>query len=737
MTRTGGSRTRSIPSMVFLAVVALFLFWPLFFHVSHLVPFHVLAGDPALAGIDTHADRPDWRTYDLSPVTTFYAEKALAARALKRGELPLWNPYNGLGFPLLADGQSQPAAPFFLPFLVWTTPWVYSFLLVLQLLFGGAGMSRLLARLGCGGWAQAVGAAAFAFNPYTFKYLAFSNVWAYVWFPWVFLAAERMASRKSRSGPFALAVALMGMSGHPEVAFMGAATAYAYYVVRSVHLEGWRGPFRRASIAGPVLAFLLSAWWIFPFIGWTLHSWSPRLGGGVPITYAWSAPFLQFSEVLWLPAMLMLALAGIRRRAVALALLPALVWAAILLFPGPSGLQSLFSLGFMSGRYARSLAWFGLTVLTALGLEEWREGRIGYWTRRAGAVLWAAWSAGAVWFLLHPPVPASPSEPIVPLGGPPVGAHVVVWVLALVALGLWLVPGDLLSRNRGLLTACFLACVVGGTLLTPPGKWAAWNASEPTLVPAVGSYRPAGHLREWFPHHGLRESLPPELSAAFGLRDVRYVSPLTPKPMTVIPGLLKRGFMGFVDWNPSLMDFAGVGVKWEPAGSSLKAVPNPDALPRGLWVPGTKVSDGAKAAFDAAVKGTAWRRAVFLEQPPPQSLQGGDENPGSTEAQSVVFLADRCNRVECRVKAPSEGWFLLRDLYWPGWRARVDGRPAPILPADGMFRAVRIPAGDHVVAFVYRPELPVWGLLVSLAGVLLLLWTWLVTRRERTRHAPG
>ncbi len=61
------------------------------------------------------------------------------------------------------------------------------------------------------------------------------------------------------------------------------------------------------------------------------------------------------------------------------------------------------------------------------------------------------------------------------------------------------------------------------------------------------------------------------------------------------------------------------------------------------------------------------------------------------------------------------------ELFFPGWRATVDGRSAPVVrAADPLFEAVGLPAGRHVVRFAYAPPGARigWGCLV--VGVLLL-----------------
>ncbi|MGQ9715674.1 MAG: YfhO family protein, partial [Anaerolineae bacterium] len=62
---------------------------------------------------------------------------------------------------------------------------------------------------------------------------------------------------------------------------------------------------------------------------------------------------------------------------------------------------------------------------------------------------------------------------------------------------------------------------------------------------------------------------------------------------------------------------------------------------------------------------------------------------------------------------------FLSEVFYPGWRAEVDGEPAPISRANGFFRAVLVPAGQHRVVLVFSP--PSWRV-----GLGLSLVAWLV-----------
>jgi uncharacterized membrane protein YfhO len=59
------------------------------------------------------------------------------------------------------------------------------------------------------------------------------------------------------------------------------------------------------------------------------------------------------------------------------------------------------------------------------------------------------------------------------------------------------------------------------------------------------------------------------------------------------------------------------------------------------------------------------------------------------------------------------GWLVLNDPWHPWWFATVDGRPAPILRANVIFRAVEVQAGRQVVTFRFRPIVGAWQTLTS------------------------
>jgi hypothetical protein len=75
---------------------------------------------------------------------------------------------------------------------------------------------------------------------------------------------------------------------------------------------------------------------------------------------------------------------------------------------------------------------------------------------------------------------------------------------------------------------------------------------------------------------------------------------------------------------------------------------------------------------------------------------------------------DLVDRVEVRTQSPERiamsvdssalAWLAVADLYYPGWQALVDGTPAAVVRANGLTRAVLVPAGRHEIELTYRPD---------------------------------
>jgi hypothetical protein len=139
----------------------------------------------------------------------------------------------------------------------------------------------------------------------------------------------------------------------------------------------------------------------------------------------------------------------------------------------------------------------------------------------------------------------------------------------------------------------------------------------------------------------------------------------------------------------------------------------PDPLPRAYIVYGVRVADGDEALRTLVDPAFDPRREIVLAEGPPRARGPG---PAGTAAPS----RQGWDREDVEVDMQRDGYLVLVDAYDPGWRAVIDGRPAPVQRANVAFRAVAVPVGRHHVRLEYRPAALRRGLALSTLGLLAL-----------------
>ena len=76
---------------------------------------------------------------------------------------------------------------------------------------------------------------------------------------------------------------------------------------------------------------------------------------------------------------------------------------------------------------------------------------------------------------------------------------------------------------------------------------------------------------------------------------------------------------------------------------------------------------------------------------------------------------------------------ILTDVYYPGWKAFIDGTETKIYRADGLVKAIFVPEGEHTIEFVYLPESYNTGITISLITALILVAIYFVSRNKYRR----
>jgi uncharacterized membrane protein YfhO len=79
---------------------------------------------------------------------------------------------------------------------------------------------------------------------------------------------------------------------------------------------------------------------------------------------------------------------------------------------------------------------------------------------------------------------------------------------------------------------------------------------------------------------------------------------------------------------------------------------------------------------------------------------------------------------------------VTSDIYYPGWQASIDGAPVHLFQANYALRGVSVPAGTHLVKFIYRPRSFYYGATVSALSLFALAVMMFVFRRREKRETP-
>ncbi|HEX9616379.1 MAG TPA: YfhO family protein, partial [Anaerolineales bacterium] len=210
---------------------------------------------------------------------------------------------------------------------------------------------------------------------------------------------------------------------------------------------------------------------------------------------------------------------------------------------------------------------------------------------------------------------------------------------------------------------------------------------------------------------GLRAALLPDANMLGGIASANNFDPL-------VPGRYARWMEALESAaepvRQRMLDLMAVTViervdPAEPGG--VRFEPRP-ALPRLRWAACGLAAGSPEEALDWVLEGEAQLdRQVILELSPGSGSLACA--PGAEEAATLQVLSENPNRLSVSMQASAPGYLVLADVWYPGWQARVDGEPTPVLRANFLFRAVSVPQGEHYVELVYRPAWFYLGALVS------------------------
>ncbi|MCK6474578.1 MAG: YfhO family protein [Planctomycetes bacterium] len=690
---------------------------------------------------------------------------AYRSQAYAEARVPFWNPHVGLGRPFLADIETQALYPPHLLGVLLGPRWGTGLLVIAHLVLAALGMQALARRFGAQAPFDAWAGLAFAAGgAMTGRWLVGHEQYcfAYAYLPLTFLLAMDVQDRYALRRMLALSVvfALQFLAGQPQALWVALLGLGCFLAGRG--LERPFGPSAKRAAFGLLRvgaaglgALALVAVQLLPMLELTRESNRARPSLAFSAAYAmqpqsWAslgtpaspAFFINWEDDLYAGALVLLAgvagLARVRDRNTRGLLLMALAGVLVAAGTTTPAFEVLF-------RVLPGVAFFRLHS-------------------RAATLLAFALALGAARFLSRP---GEARRPELWVGATAVAA--VLWGFYVqrgaqgAQVAMRTLHAALVMASAVLAVLWFRKARAARAAGTPAPLAVAWlllalwagdigwaTARAKAIYAAAESYPREAEFVEAMDLPRLRgpEGIPPRVSVPSALVRANAGMEYGYSTFTGYVALyLKRVWISLhrvagVDvpverntWPSDRIFLHGpfpyrdmnLQVGFDPQTRTLVANPAPDSRAY-LCTQAAPVADWQEA-IECLRQGHDVHRTVLVEDP--ELVQS------MAPAVPVPELAGTCRitsfepeRLVVEVDASAPALLVLKEAYYPGWRARIDGAELNCIPANAWMRAVPVPAGRHTVELYYRPTHWYLGVGLSTLALVALGLAWCFAPRN-------
>jgi hypothetical protein len=645
-------------------------------------------------------------------------------QSIANGEWPLWDRLEGCGDVLAGAAQSAPFSPFTLLALLLPVAASFGFTASIAFFLAALGAYLLARELGCGEIASLTAAVIFTFS----APIALQILWP-LGFGWVLLPLVLMATRRVAGSPsirsaaiLTTALTLEALAGHPETLLHVTAIG-AVYGVFEIARRQQKSKGMVCAIAAGIVALLLSAIAILPFLDASRQTVEHRIRTGffakAPLRVAAGLPsaallsdLLPFARDCFRHFLMARAEAG----SIALAL------AIFALWRSRTRERWFFAILGIICLLASANAWPVAQLLHRLPLFN-----LALNDRLASAVpLCAAFLAAFAVDALSDRAGIVMAALLVLLAAGAAGMRSgsidlprFVAELAPLAIAAVIV---LFARNRGLVAPALLALILLQRTISD-GALIPANDSR-TAYPPVALFRPLRSIREPFRITGIGPTLFPNTATMYGLEDARLMTAMTLTAFDdTFPLWCRHGGFGFNqidDLTRPMLSMLNIRFAIVPKDEPIpdgwrdvttdhasRLIKNQHVFPR-AFVP-RSIRIGAANDIEDMSAATDFAEMAWLDLPGmPRDIPNG---PGT--------IAIHPQNLE--VTMGHDGYIVISNAAWSGWRAYLDGHRTKIVRANHAFLGVFVPVGKHTVRLVYLPQSFVAGRAITFATLAMII----------------
>lgn len=745
-------------------LVAVFVFYPVFTSGKIPLPSDTLVGLYHPFRDFYSPDYPQGMPFKnfliTDPIRQQYPFRYLAVDGLKNLQLPLWNPYNFAGTPLLANFQSAPFYPLNLLYTALAFPIAWSAQVFLQPVLAGIFTYFYLRRLGVSKLAGFFGGLTFALSGFSVSWMEWNTIGhTALWLPLTLLSVEKILFQfnNSENSKFKIQIAklqfkvqkyifwslifLFSLSsslfaGHLQTFFYLFVFSFVYFLARWIQF----GKNKKA------LTLFVFCYLLFAVI--TFVQWLPTLQlieySGRTVDRLWQEPgwFIPYSHLVQFIApdffgnpatlnywgvwnygelvgyagivpLVMALFAALTLRRKAVLLFTAVILASLIFaLPNPiSELPFFFSLPFLSTAQPTRLIFlisFSLAVLAGLGLNHFQKTQKKF--------VYPAVIVGMIfvllWFVSYSNIPLNTSPENLSVARRNLFLPSAVFIAVLIG---WVLSFIIKTKKYILVLSLVLVSLTIFDLGRFSQKFLPFTDPE-YLFPETQTLEFLSEQTGIFRIMSVDDRiLPPNTSIMYGLQTVDGYDPLYLLRYAELIAASERnepnvsppfGFNRIITpkrFDSRIIDL--LGVKYIVSLSDIKLQGLSLVFEEGQ----TKVYENQNAlprAFSiqtllpVSSKELAIK-GLFENQERLDKVAVVEEYSGQTnfEKADVEIETYSPNKVTLKVSSESRSFVVFTDTYYPTWKARIGKENLPVYLTDYNFRGVSLPPGEHVVEF--------------------------------------
>ncbi len=697
-------------------------------------------------------------TIDATPIFLLNPADLLNISLLKEKKSFTWNPYEGFGAPVPAAMQTAPYSPLKLISYLWPNYWMGSDILrIVLFLLAGTGNYLLLRSMGVMKIGALFSGVSYMLCEHLFVFVNMPTFQIECLLPMMLFSINNMV--KLKNVKYALLAGLIGgtqfLAGFPETSFIFSLITILFFCWILILYRGDRSVLKTGILLGllaTALTLAISGFQLGEFALYLPHSthvhetWyghvvkAPQYLMPLLISNFFGTPFhsglaldhMYLSLFCGISTLLLAFFSVISKKESTNKKYLFFFLSLLIIFVGYDfGFPLLKNIGYLPLFERMSTAWnvfvipFCVSVMAGFGLHALlNEGG----RRMVFPILFYIVSLIVLWsyfdFTLYMSLKRMVLTPIVVIS---------IFILAVYLIRKYPYVGSaiLLSvvvaemyRCNGLLN--YLHFYQKEAIEQP--------ASLQWLVKNVGHERMLG-MEGVYPSNTLNQ---------YRIRDVRHTDAMYPSLYVdmveaIWPGARNNVYelyhSAWKTFNDPLLDLAAVKYVVVPTHgdatfSTIKSLSmqfpmvyeDPDitifenkaALPRARFV--TKIAPESSEFSPVTLKNTL-KDSVYLK-----GYKGGLE-PCVTPSNKIRYIEDDPDQIRVQVTTSCQGFLVLADMFYPGWKVYINAHEGTIYQANYAFRAVKLDAGENEVVFKYQPWTVRFGLplaIISFLGLFLL-----------------